>query len=234
MQEPDPRLEEAIAATVVARVPKQYLATFGVTNIHYYLLSEPSYADLAPDDEEEVVVREGNVVSEPPAIVTPTYMLNLEGFSSNARRYMEKLEHNRDSQSPGLMYRYRNEPSEMNIVTGQIKTIAGRITTDLDGRGENSAAVIMGMDALWDVSLLKFILDYTSKSLASNVGEMNAMGLLDPDPNTRVPRAAIQRIDQLFSQVEQGLDPSVLRQELNRWGLFEYYQDRFLALFRRK
>ena len=103
MEEPDPRLEEAIAATVVARVPKQYLATFGVTNVHYYLLTEPSYADLAPDDEEEVVVREGNVVSEPPAIVTPTYMLNLEGFSSSARRYMEKLEYKGGSQSPGLM-----------------------------------------------------------------------------------------------------------------------------------
>ena len=234
MQEPDPRLEEAIAATVVVRVPKQYLATFGVSNVHYYLLTEPSYADIAPSDEEEVVVREGNVVSEPPAIVTPTYMLNLEGFSANARQYMKNLEYKRGSQSLGLMYRYRNESAGINIVAGQIKNVAGRIVTDLDGRGENSAAVIMGMDALWDVSLLKFILDYTAESSASNLGEMHATGLLEPDPSTRLPRAAIQRIDQLFSQVEQGLDPSVLRQELNRWGLFEHYQDRFLSLFRRK
>ena len=33
----------------------------------------------------------------------------------------------------------------------------------------------------------------------------------------------------MFQQVAQGLDPAVLKTELDRWGLFEQYQDRFFA-----
>jgi hypothetical protein len=49
-----------------------------------------------------------------------------------------------------------------------------------------------------------------------------------------VPKGVIRRIEELFQQVEQGLDPKLLQQELTRWGLFEHYQDRFLSLFRRR
>ena len=233
MDEADRRIEEAIASTRVVRPPKRHLATFGVTNVHYYLVTEPSYRELAPD-EEEGVIREGKVISECPTIVTPTYMLNLEGFSENARRYMEYLTRRHGPHSPGLLYRYRNEPKGMDIVSGHVGNIARRIASELDSRDEQSAAVILGVDALWDVSLLKFIQEYTASSLTSNVEEMQAMGLLEPDPATQMPRAAIQRIEELFSQVEQGLDPKVLKQELDRWGLFEHYQDRFLGFFRRK
>ena len=120
------------------------------------------------------------------------------------------------------------------VVGGQPFDVARRIADDLDDRGVDSAAVILATDELWDLSLLKFVYEYTAASVASNVGEIKAMGLLDPDPKVDVPRGAIQKIDELFRQVEQGLDPKVLHRELTRWGLFEYYQDRFLSLFRRK
>ena len=39
----------------------------------------------------------------------------------------------------------------------------------------------------------------------------------------------------LFQAVEQGrADPSVLKRELDLWGLFSRYEDRFLRIFRRK
>jgi hypothetical protein len=227
------RIAEAIALTRVVRPPKQHLATFGVTNVHYYLVTEPSYRELSPQGDEGVI-REGRVISERPAIVTPTYMLNLEGFSADARRYMEWVAQHHGPHSPGLLYRYRNEPGGLDIVSGALPAIAQRIGEDLDKRGEHTAAVILGVDAMWDVSLLKFIHDYTAASLSSNVMEMQAMGLLEQDSAAQVPRGVIQRIEALFQQVERGLDPSVLKKELDRWGLFERYQDRFLALFRRR
>jgi len=46
-----------------------------------------------------------------------------------------------------------------------------------------------------------------------------------------VPKAAIHRIDILFEQVESGADPEILKKELDRWGLFEHYEERFLGLF---
>ena len=51
---------KAIEQTFVIRFPKQSLATFGVTNIKYYVVTEPIYAD---GDEREGVVRTGQVLS---------------------------------------------------------------------------------------------------------------------------------------------------------------------------
>ena len=231
MDEFDRRIEIALQLTRVLRPPKQHLATFGVTDLRYYLVTTPSYSDVVPSAEESVV-REGNVVSQRPAIVTPTYMLNLEGFGHDARQYMESMVRQYGPNSPGLLYQYRNEPGKLDIVGGEANVVAGRIADDLDQRGVDSAAVIVGTDDLWDLSLMKFIYDYTTASLASNVGEIQARGLLDPHPDVEVPRGVVQRIESLFRQVERGSDPKYLHQELSRWGLFEHYQDRFLGLFR--
>ncbi len=233
MDEAERRISRAIQLTRVVRPPKQHLATFGITNLRYYVVTEPSYTDLVPGGEE-AVIREGQVVSQRPAIVTPTYMLNMEGFGDDARNYLERLMRRFGPNSPGLLYQYRNEPGSMDIVGGQVSAVAQRIADDLDKRGQDLAAVILGIDDLWDVSLFKFIYDHTAASLASNVGEIQARGLLDPDPETEIPRGVVQRIEELFRQAEGGLDPKQLHRELVRWGLFDQYQDRFLNLFRRR
>lgn len=233
MDEAERRIAEAVGVTRVVRPPRQHLATFGVTNVHYYMVTTPSYRDLV-SGEEESVIREGKAISQRPTIVTPMYMLNLEGFSAEARRYMESITHRLGPNSPGLLYRYRNEPGGMDIVSGGVPAVTQRIGEDLDKRGEDMAAVIVGADDLWDVSLLKFIYDYTAASLSSNVNEMQAMGLLEPHPDMEVPRGVVQRIERLFSEAERGLNPRMLKEEIDRWGLFERYQDRFFALFRRK
>ena len=47
-----------------------------------------------------------------------------------------------------------------------------------------------------------------------------------------VPLEARQSIEQLFALVKNGeLDPSALKMELDRWGLFEEYEDRFFRMF---
>ena len=233
MDEFDHRIASALQQTQVLRPPKRHLATFGATDLRYYLVTTPIYNDLVPGTDESVI-RDGKAVSQRPAIVTPTYMLNLEGFGDDARQYMESMVRQYGPNSPGLLYQYRNEPGGLEIVGGEAHAVAQRIADDLDQRGVDSAAVIMGADELWDLSLMKFIYDYTTASLSSNVDEVQAMGLLDPHPDVEVPRGAVQRIESLFRQVEIGSDPQKLHRELTRWGLFEHYQDRFLGLFRGK
>lgn len=222
----------AAAETKIIRAPRQDLHTFGITKVSYYVVTEPSYQELVPG-AVEAVVRQGNVAAQRPIVVTPGYMSKLDGFGDDAYEYFADLARKHGVNSPGLLYQYANEPGEMNIVEGTAQAIAEKISNQLSDDGNNLAAVIKGVDELWDVSLLKFIFEYTVASLAGNLGDLQNRKLLDPHPYLEVPRAVVHRIEALFTEVEQGSDPTELKLELDRWDLFEYYQDRFLNLFRR-
>ena len=229
----DPRdWMKALEQTWVVRYPKQSLSTFGATNFGYHVVTEPVYTELT-SGEPEGVVRTGRVVAQRPAIVTPYYALNLEGFSSEAYEYLTHLAETYGPNSPGIMYQYRNEPSNTDIVGGDPTEIAKKIGDDLDKRSENLAVVMVGVDELWDVALLKFMYEITSSSAGQNVDEFRSEGLLDPSPGAGgLPAAAAQRIEQLFVDAERGRGVDALKRELDQWGVFEFYQDRFLSLFR--
>lgn len=225
----------ALEQTQVVRPPKQLLATFGSTNIAYYVVTEPIYKDLDLNEQDEGVVRTGRVIAQKPSVITPTYALNLQGFSDEAYAYLRHLAQSYGPNSPGVLYQYRNETEKTDIVSGVPMEIARRIGDDLDRRDEALSVVMVGVDELWDVALLNFIYEFTSSSAAHNVQEFRARGLLDPyAAGGGLPGAAIQQIEAMFSEVERGGDASVLKRELDRWGAFGYYEDRFLSLFRRK
>ncbi len=227
------RLVEAAAQTEVVRAPRQLLLTFGVTKLDYYVITEPSYSEVIPGPPE-AVVREGTVSAQRPAVVTPGYMRRLEGFGDDAYRYFDDMARQFGPDSPGILYSYSNEPGEMNIVEGTAREVAERINNELNSNDKSHSAVIRGVDELWDVSLLKFIFEYTMASISANVEELGSRGLMSPDPRHGVPRGAVNRIETLFLRAEQGEDPSELKQELDRWDLFDRYQDRFFELYKRR
>ena len=75
----------AVEQTYVVKYPKQHLATFGTTNIDYYVVTEPLYSALNSQKKElEGVVRSGKVKAGQPTLITPTYAMNLSGFSEDA------------------------------------------------------------------------------------------------------------------------------------------------------
>lgn len=229
----DERIEQAVRNTEILRAPRQSLSTFGLTNIYYYLLTEPVYKELV-GDVAETVIREGRVIAERPRIVTPYYLSRIQGFSDDARKYFDMLIHNHGPNAPGLFYAYRNEPKESNIVSDNWLSVAGRLNEDIEKRGDPLVSIIKGIDELWDVSLMKFIYEMTRNSLQNNVAEMGRMGLLDVD-SRGIPADARLRIEEMFARVEKGdADPHDLKRELEHWDLFEEYQDRFFDVFRRK
>ena len=230
---PDERIAHAISSTEVLRPPRQTLATFGATVLKYYVVTKPAYADLT-GDTDDAVVRQGTVTAQRPQVVTPYYISNLEGFSSEARRYFQMETERYGPGAAGLMYGYRNDPRDTTIASGGLRKVANSIIGDLDHRGENLTAVIRGVDDLWDVSLLKFIYELTARSVAANVQELHAHGLLDMDASG-VPRDARDRIEAMFGDARRGnLDPVALKRELDQWDVFPEYEDRFFALFRRR
>lgn len=228
----DERIRDAIRRTEILRPPKQRLSTFGMTNIYYYLVTEPVYSDLVKG-VTETVIREGRVITERPRIVTPYYLSHLEGFSSNAKRYFEALIKAHGPNTPGMFYTYKNEPKELNIVSDNLLSVVNKLNTKIDKRGDLLSAIIKGTDELWDVSLMKFIYEITRSSLQDNLQQMGDRGLLDTDTSGIAADVRI-RIDGLFRQVSRGeREPRELKEELDRWGLFEEYEDRFLTMFKK-
>jgi len=229
----DERIREAIRHTEILRAPKQSLATFGTTNIYYYLVTEPVYSELVKN-VTETVVREGRVIAEKPRIVTPYYLSRLEGFSSEARRYFEALIRAHGSDAPGLFYTYKNEPKELNIASDNLLSVVDKLNAEIDKRGDPLTSIIKGEDEFWDVSLMKFIYEMTRSSLRDNLSQMGSRGLLDIDAGG-IPTDARMRIGELFRKVSSGeSEPHELKAELDRWSLFEEYEDRFLAIFKKK
>lgn len=228
----DERIEYAVRNTVVLRPPKQTLSTFGTTNVYYYLLSEPSYSDIV-EAEDETVVREGRVLSERPRVVTPSYLVNVEGFSGHARRFLEMVISEHGPHTPGLFYGYKNEPKATNIVTSRMQDVFHRLEEDIEKEGTALTTIIKGVDDLWDVSLMKFVFDMTTVSAGGNAYELGRRGLLSVDASG-VPADARLTIEHLFELVRKGdLDPAALKMELDRWDVFDEYQDRFFRLFGR-
>jgi len=228
----DERIREAVKHTEILRPPKQSLATFGTTNIYYYLVTEPAYSELVKDITE-TVIREGRVIAERPRIVTPYYLSRLEGFGPDARRYFDMLLRTHGSDTPGLFYTYKNEPKELNIVSDSLLSVVSKLNAEIDKRGDPLTSIIKGKDELWDVSLMKFIYEMTRNSVQDNLLQMGARGLLEMDAGG-IPVDARVRIDELFRKVARGeCEPSELQEELERWGLFEEYEDRFFNIFRK-
>jgi hypothetical protein len=223
--ETDDKIKYALENTELVRAPRQSLATFGSSVIDYYVVTE-LVGNLS-------VVRDGKVVAERPKIVTPAYLVNVEGFSEQARRYMAMMARERPYES-GILYRYKNEPKGMNVVSEPIKQVISKLSGQIEEEHNPLSTIIKGVEEMWDVSLLMFIYELTSRSVHTNVAEFGRRGFLDMDAGG-VPQGARDYIEELFEQAGRNLSRAPeLVVELNRWGLFSEYQDRFFALFRRK
>ncbi len=243
--EMDERIRNALQHTEILRPPRQLLSTFGSSVVHYYVLTEPVYAEVERKSLE-TVIREGKITWGQPRILTPGYMLKVEGFSGEAREAFEMLARENPDLA-GILYRmeFKKEFEKMNIVSGGLKEIFRKLEEEIDKRGDPLSTIIKGVDELWDVSLSKFIHEMMARSVHfTQLPDLRRKGLIEIDRAghpivTRdaagIPLSVKSEIEDLFDQVKRGgLDPSKLKQELDRWGVFDEYQDRFFDLFRKR
>ncbi|MBN1856836.1 MAG: hypothetical protein JW846_07785 [Dehalococcoidia bacterium] len=222
--EMDERIRDAMLRTELVRSPRRRLSTFGSTTVDYYVVTE-----LA---ESMSAVRDGKVFAERPKIVTPYYLLHLEGFGEGSRRYLEMMseEHGRQ---PGIFYSYRNEPSSMSVVSEPVAVVLGNMNARLDSENTPLSAIIRGVEDVWDLAVMMFVYDLTMRAVGGHAAEFQRRGLLDVDASG-VPTAARQQIESLFAMVRSDHSrASDLVTELKRWGVYEEYEDRFLSLFRK-
>jgi hypothetical protein len=132
---------------------------------------------------------------------------------------------------PGLFYSYRNELKNLSIVAKDLDEVTRDIDEAATKSGDPLAAIIQGEDELWDVSLLKLIIEIMRQSFPANSNDFISQGLMNID-SSGLPLDARLKLEELFVMVKQGeVEPRELKEELDRWGVFAEYEDRFLAIF---
>jgi hypothetical protein len=241
----DKRIQYAFENSKILKWPKQLLSSFGSSEIHYYVLTEPVYQEFSKN-VTETVVREGKVSWFPPQLLTPDYILRIEGFSDEARSAFSSLAKEMPDLA-SILYRFhfKREVDSMNFVSGSLESVANKISRDIDKRNDHLAAIIKGVVDLWDISLSKFILDMMTRSAhQSQFPELRKRGLISYNQfgqqvisrdTQGIPVVAKKEIESMFDMVKNGdMEPKDLKKELDRWGLFDLYQDRFFDLFRRR
>jgi len=222
--EMDERFLEAMRKTELIRVPQRRLSTFGSTTMQYYVVTE-----LA---EQMSAVRDGTVLAERPRIVTPYYLLHVEGFSEDAKRFLGMMAQ-QNPHEPGIFYSYKNEPHSMSIVSEPLGVVVGNLSARLEAEDRPLSAIVKGVEDVWDLAVMMFIYDLTRRAVGGNYADFQRRGRFQTD-NSGVPAAAHQQREMLFAVVREDRSrASELVTELNRWGLYQEYEDRFLSLFKR-
>jgi hypothetical protein len=222
-------LHEAAARTGFLLPPREVLATFSTSSVRYHILSRPVYADLA-GGPEETIVRQGCLTVLAPQIVTPYYLQNLFAAFPEGLDYARSLAQALGEDAAGVVYPCINKLERTAVESGPFDTVTDRIASDI-GRWGDLEFVVRGVDDLWDVSLAKSVYEIAANSLRFNLCQLGNSGLLDQ--RGRVPWAARAMILELFrAAAQRAVDPIVLKTELDRWGVFAEYEERFLSLFR--
>jgi hypothetical protein len=216
----------AVNNTEVVLMPARHLETFGSTLLNYHLVSEQM------DAVDQVRVREGRILAHQPKIITPEAYSQtvLEGFGDQARQYVEWLkEHEKDVRVLQYGYTLRKESFSEHLITDNVKSVVERVKAQVTASNDPFAAVVQGVDDPWDVCLIKLFWDVMQKSAAPNIRDMEKRKLFDDDGG--VPRWLRQELDAAFHAASQ--NPALiekLAQKLQRYHLFEEYQDRFFSL----
>jgi hypothetical protein len=218
----------AVSVTRVLLAPRQTLETFGATTIRYHLISE------LMDDAGKVRVREGRVRSERPQIITPSQFAEqlLEGFGDKARHYAEWLmRHNEMARILRYGLHFKKDEVSQEIVTDTLDAVGERVKADVEGRRDPLTAVLIGADEMWEVSLLRFVVDYIEHSAPANLQDFNQRAREDAGFQSAMK---LQEVEADFQRAAQ--NPAyigALGDKLQRLGVFDRYEDRFYALVRR-
>jgi hypothetical protein len=217
-------LRSVIDQTVVLRFPRHRLATFGDSEIPYHLITPH------PELPQRSTLRIGMVKALRPKILTPdSFLKRFEGFGEDADGFERLLKDNFEDLLRGLEYVFHNRVDDTISHHRDAHELAQSVHKDLDERDQPRAAVIMGPEQGWSLSLMKFALEESGRSFPLNMRELDERGLFDPAGVELRRRKA--DIESLFRAARDNAAAlPVLAAKLKEHGLFDEYQDRFFAL----
>ncbi|MFO7820747.1 MAG: hypothetical protein R6V56_01615 [Lentisphaeria bacterium] len=222
-------IEYASALTEIVHSPRNKLETFGATVVEYHVVTE------LMDSVSKVRIRQGRFHVERPRLITPTFYANqlAENFGEEAREYADQFSTSEEGMRI-LQYglKFRKEEHNQQVVPGNLKEVADQIAEDLKQNEENFAGVIIGVDDLWEVSLVRFGIELIGASAPKNIRDLSQRGLMEGTAND-VPVFVREEIESDFQNAGANRDRiHALGNKLRKYGLLEEYEDRFYGLVR--
>ena len=241
------KIRFALENTEIIKSPKKLLSTYESTTVHYYMLTVPFYLEFeGKSSDSETIIREGRITWQKPRLVTPGYILRMEGFSEEAKKAFSILaDYHSDIAMKLYRLRFVKDYEHMDIVSNRLDEIARKIQDDIEKKQDPFCAIIKGVDEFWDVSLSKFIYELAINSAYfSQYPDYGASNMLSTDASgyavvshdaAGIPVNAKAEIENLFLLYKKGdIDAKTVKEELDSWGLFEYYQDRFFSMLKKR
>lgn len=218
------KLKKIFQKIQVIRGPKHRLATFGSSRIQYQLVTD------VPGFQDRSRLRLGIVTAQKPVLITPqTLKEQFQGFGDDVKEYAETLISQYGKALHGLEYQFSNEISSTRIELSPPEAFAETISKEFDRTDSYDTALIYGDDRMWELSIMKFIIEETMASFATNVQELKERGFFDGEE--RHHRNKRREIDQLFKLANKDKSAiPVLGSKLKEYGLFDRYQDAFFNL----
>lgn len=212
--------------TSVVKAPKHRLSTFGETRIQYFFLSE------VHGFKDRSRLRNGLVIAEKPKIITPDFLKNrFEGFGKETEMFGKWLLDNYGGGFRALEYKFRNESSSVRVEHNSVKSLSDEIKNRLEQEGLDQAVVMRGPDSVWQIALMKFIIDECTASFSVNLRDLQEHGFFDSPEDLIKERKKI--VEGLFTRAKNDHTyVPVLGQKLNDFGLFKEYEDEFFRLFK--
>ena len=107
------RIRNALKETEILQSPKKLISTSESTTLHYYVLAEPAYLEVFENEGPETKIREGEITWDKPKLLTPGYILKMEGFSEEAKDAL-KLLAGKNPDMAGLLYKMRYKKDYVN------------------------------------------------------------------------------------------------------------------------
>lgn len=137
------KIKFAIENTEIIKQPKKFLSTYESTTIHYYILTVPFYLEFeGKSAEAETIIREGRITWQKPKLITPYYIIRMEGFSEEAKKAFRMLA-GENADLALMLYRLKfiKDYDHMDIVSSSISDVIRKIDEDIEKRQDPFCAI---------------------------------------------------------------------------------------------
>ncbi len=212
-------LIRALRLTKIIRRPVQKIFTFWDTEFEYTIVSA---------GEQGSVLRHGKLVCQKPVIITPeTLRENFSGFSPEALKLFERDHPELFQRLRGMGYQVTNSLRQREEYSLEVDVLLERVRSQMPAENPQ-LALLLTPDDLWMFGILKLTAEVIRKSAPGNYRDFDERGYFRTEEERQR-----EEIEILFAEARE--NPNYIKElgdTLQRYGLFEQYEDRFFSLLK--